>query len=110
MIVTPHPRVTPSPKYTVTITGTGNADECYVTINGEKYIASASFKVKSGTSVYCFVDNTMPNSNGTIYHPTEVSRGEYTFQVLSDVQITIDSHWNDVMNWQENTITITDNL
>lgn len=49
-----------SPKKTVTITGTGDnnasttAAECYVEINGVKYVSATTVEVDSGTTMLCY--------------------------------------------------------
>ena len=50
--------------YTVTITGTGNRGNCYVTIGGTKYASAAEITgLPEGTAIACY---TKPG-NSTVY-------------------------------------------
>ena len=43
-------------KVTLTLTGTGDEDECWISINDVKYYTAQTLEVDIGTEVYCYGD------------------------------------------------------
>lgn len=58
------PRKKPQ-KVTLTMTGEGDANECYIQIGGTKYYSAQTLEVEEGTEVYCYVPPD--NVNGEIW-------------------------------------------
>ena len=87
-----------APKKTVTIKGTGNSSNGYVTINGTKYTSAATVQVEGGTTVGITLDCDMYNLlckvtlNGTVVHENSTTNAEtYHHIVDSDCTITLAS-------------------
>lgn len=83
-------------EYTIAVTGTGNSNYVYVTINGTKVTSAGSYTISPGNSISC---NCQPNnvfSSGTItLNGTTVataaynSAAEYTFAPSGDCSIAL---------------------
>lgn len=79
------------PIRTVTITGEGNINVCYVTINGTKYYEASTLEVEAGTIIDMYVTGRYGSSTGTItLNGTTVASGrpaEYAYTATGDVTI-----------------------
>ena len=74
----------------VTITGTGNSTNAYVTINGTKYTSAETVKVTAGTEIYCYARYIPSTGNGGVYlNGTQLKTSAYTFDAGSDVSIAL---------------------
>lgn len=87
-----------SPKKTVTIAGSGNSSNGYVTVNGTKYTSAATVQVESGTTIGITLDCDMYNLlckvtlNGTVVHENpDTNAATYYHTVDSDCTITLAS-------------------
>lgn len=84
-----------SPKKTVTITGTGDnnasttAAECYVEINGVKYVSATTVEVDSGTTMLCYA---YANLESITLNGSSVGSGapkQYTHTVNENCTVTL---------------------
>ena len=55
-----------APVYTVTITGTGHQNICYLTINGTKYYSKKTLEVEAGTEIVFYAQKKTSSSSGSI--------------------------------------------
>lgn len=70
------------------MTGTGNSNYCYITINGNKVYSAGVYHITSGDEIECFLDALI---SGVILNgETVMSKpGTYTYTVTSDCSIAI---------------------
>ena len=78
--------------YTVTITGSGNDSNCYVTIDGNKYTSAAEITgLPEGTAIDCYALRSSTISK--IYlNGEEVARGrpaQYTYQLIGNTEFSL---------------------
>ena len=74
----------------VTITGTGDNDKAYVTINGTQYTSAVTITVPAGTEIYCYAYYLHnKNAGGVFLNGTQLKVSEYTFNAGSDVSIAL---------------------
>lgn len=79
--------------YTVTITGTGDGQYCYVKINNTPYVSAATVSVEEGTAINCFISRIAGQTPTITYNGSVVASGDdksYTFTVVNDVKIVLD--------------------
>lgn len=74
----------------VTITGSGNPNLAYVTINGTQYTSAATITVPAGTEIYCYAHFLSSKNSGGVYlNGTQLKVSECTFNAESDVSIAL---------------------
>ena len=72
-------------KVTLTLTGTGDENECWISINGVKYYTAQTLEVDIGTEVYCYGDaNTV--SHEFFLNGASLGR-PYTYTAVKNAQI-----------------------
>lgn len=83
-------------EYTIAVTGTGNSNYVYVTINGTKVTSAGSYTISPGDSISCYCKPVNTFSSGTItLNGTTVataaynSAAEYTFAPSGDCSIAL---------------------
>lgn len=88
--------------YTVTITGTGDGNSCYVKISDTKYYQATTVSANDGDEIYCYIGKSFA-SNGTYeitFDGTTISSTPYSayrFTVSCDVQIDLSyAYYGDV--------------
>lgn len=82
--------VIPAPPRTITVTGSGNATNCYVTINGENVTAAGIYSVISGQTIVCYVKASSYAAvtvNGT--QVTVESDNTYNYRVSKNATIAL---------------------
>lgn len=82
---------------TITITGTGNANYCYIAypgIDGTKKYRSGSFSANVGEKIYCYCRSPMAQSyiylNGTKVSDTATGMGYYLWTITGPATIRLD--------------------
>ena len=74
----------------VTITGSGNVDRAYVTINGTQYTSAATITVPAGTEIYCYAKYLPNRQLGGVYlNGTQLHVSDYTFNAEPAVSIAL---------------------
>lgn len=92
-----------SPYKTVTITGSGNANSCYVTINGVKYTSATTLEVDSGTVIGATVGAGYYGASVSL-NGTTVQNGAGTYNHTVNAPCTINLSYS---MYGASTITIT---
>ena len=77
---------------TLTITGSGNVDNCYLTISGKKYYSAATIDVPVGTVVTCYGKTssfTQVNLNGTQVSYSQGTTTTYKYSAKKNAKIDL---------------------
>lgn len=76
----------------VTISGTGNVNDCYATINSNKFYSSASTEVENGSTIIFGIHGFYNGFNGwvkingvTVYETPSEGRYIYTWEIPNNV-------------------------
>ena len=78
---------------TVTVTGKGTSNNCYLTINGNKVYSEGVYHVASGDEIECFLNAA--SSSVILNGETVMSNpGRYTYTVTSDCSIDLSCYSN----------------
>ena len=82
-----------NPIKTVTVTGSGDKNYCYLTINGNKVYSAGVYHITSGDEIECFLDAII--SIVILNGETVMSKpGKYTYTVTSDCSIAFSGTTN----------------
>ena len=87
--------------YTVTITGTGDASNCYVSVNGINYTSAGMIEVEDGelitvhTKYYGLLGDY--GDEGVFVDGVQVAQSDYSYTVNSNTSISLITTYVDVL-------------